>query len=570
MAEGSSPSVPESLPGGLMSAFHLPEGGPLTAHRTPVASGKGIVTSAHYSASMAGIQMLLKGGNAVDAVVAAAAALNVVEPYMSGMGGVGLLLLSRKFGKDRRVMNFTGRAPEKAVPGAFTLESRGEGVRSPLVPGCSGGWLGLHEEYGSLSLQDVLHPAIELAVNGFEVSDLMSKFFVVNHGKLNKYLESKNVFMRNGCLPLAGEILRQPALAVSLEQIANKGLDVFYRGEIAAEVCKFMELEGGLIDQHDLDTYSPMWEAPIEIDYRDYRVVTTGPNSVGFQILETLNILEGIDVAGLGHNSTEYIHTISEAIKLAVTDRIAYGGDPGHVQIPVTGLLSKEYAFQQRFRISKANPSVVMGERHNDSPPAQSLMPGSAAIYAQGETTHLAAADLEGTVVTLTQTIGSAFGSGVVAGSTGFLLNNLIDWMDIDSSSTSRFLVGPRRRPATNMSPVQVFKGGKFLLSIGTPGSFGIAQTTVQMLLNILEFGMNIQEAIEAPRFRVMEGLTMNIESRVSSDTISGLAEKGHDVKLSGEWSMGVGGGHGIYLNQETGMMVGGADPRRGGYALGL
>lgn len=552
-----------------MSTPHHPEDGPMTAHRTPVTSRKGVVATANYGSSMAGLRMLLKGGNAVDAAVAAAAALNVVEPYMSGMGGVGLLVLSRGFGQERRVLNFTGRTPGAAVPEAFTVESRAEGVRAPLVPGNPAGWLTLHQEYGSLGLQEVLAPATELAAEGTVLSELNSRFFAVNREKLGRYPTSRDAFIHNGSPPVDGEVLRQPALAGSFERVARGGLDAFYRGEIAEEVARFMKAEDGLIDQDDLGTYEPRWDTPIGIDYRDYHVVTTGPNSVGFQILETLNMLEGFDLAGMGHNSADYIHLLTEAIKLAATDRIAYGGDPDYLEIPLDGLLSKEYAGEQRGRIDHRQASVVMGERHNDNPPPKAIVAGNAAIYTRGETTHMAAADSDGTVVTLTQTIGGAFGSGVVAGSTGILMNNLIDWMEIDPASTSRFLVAPRRRPATNMSPVQVFKDGVRLLSIGTPGSFGITQTTMQMLLNVLEFGMNVQEAIEAPRFRVMDGVTVNMESRVPEDTVAELAARGHDVQLYGEWSMGVGGGHGISFDPDTGVMAGGADPRRGGYALG-
>ena len=553
-----------------MHPLLLPEGGPLTAHRPVVMSRKGVVATAHYAASMAGLRMLLGGGNAVDAAVAAAAALNVVEPFMSGLGGVGLLVLSRGYGKESRVLNFTGRTPTSAVPEAFTLETRGEGVRAALVPGTPAGWLTLHEAYGSLARQDVLAPAIELATEGALVSGFASRFFAANHEKLDKYPTSRDVFISDGRPLKSGEVLLQPALAASFQRLAKDGQDAFYRGEIGEELARFIRDEDGLMDREDLESYEPRWEAPIETSYRDYRVVTTAPNSVGFQILETLNILEGFDLADMGHNSTGYVHLLTEAIKLAVSDRIAYGGDPDYLDVPIEGLLSKEYARERRGRINHRAASVVMGERHTDSPPAEAIVAGTAGIYSQGETTHMAAADADRTVVTLTQTIGGAFGGGVVAGSTGILMNSLIDWMDIDPASTSRFLVAPRRRPATNMSPVQVFKNGKIVLSVGTPGSYGITQTTVQMLLNFLEFGMSVQETIEAPRFRVMDGVSLKMESRIPADVVEELATRGHDVELAGDWWTGVGGGHAIAFNPETGVMMGGADPRRDGYALGV
>ncbi|MQF68854.1 gamma-glutamyltransferase [SAR202 cluster bacterium AD-804-J14_MRT_500m] len=553
-----------------LSKSSLPQGGVLRAHRPVVKSRKGMVACAHYAASMAGAQMFFKGGNAVDAVIAAAAALNVVEPYMSGLGGVGFLVISRNYGEYREVLNFSGVVPQKAVPAAFTPGSHSVGVRCPIVPGNPAGWLAVLQAYGTLQGSDVLGPAIDLAEDGYVVSELDGRFFEVNFEKLSKFDSSRRAFGKGERPVSESEILVQKNLASTFRSLASQGVGGFYTGEVATEIDRFMRASDGLITESDLESYHPKWQEPIASTYKGYEIVTTGPNSNAFQILQTLNILEESGVDGLEHNSAEYIHLVSEAIKLAVTDRIIYGGDPDFVDVPVTGLISKDYALSQKKRIDRNSASVVMGERFTSDPSSGSLQAGSPTGFKSGETTHLSAADGQGTVVTITQTLGSAFGSGVVAGSTGVLLNNLIDLMDIDPKSDSRLLLAPGKRPGSNMAPVQVFKDGKFVLSIGTPGSYGIPQTTAQMLLNVLEFGMNVQEAIEAPRFRVMGGVRINMEDRISTKVRESLESRGHDVNTLGEWTTEVGGGHAIALDPDTGVLMGGADPRRDGYALGV
>ena len=352
----------------------------------------------------------------------------------------------------------------------------------------------------------MLAPTIELAEKGIVISQSDSRYYEVSAERLAQFPTSKAAYMPNGGPLQPGDILKQPDLARSFRILAEEGLDGFYRGSIAQEMDRFMKETDGLIEAEDLEAYQPDWETPISTTYKGYEVVTTGPNSNAFQVLETLNILEEFDLRGLGHNSGDYIHLVSEAIKIAVPDRIAYGGDPKHLDVPVAGLLTKEYAKERRSHINHEKASTVIGERYTANPPSDAITAGAPSVYTSGETTHFSAADSDGTVATITQTLGAGFGCGVVAGSTGFLLNNNIDLMDITAGSDSRLLVKPGKRPGSNMAPIQVFKDGRFILSIGTPGSYGIPQTTTQMILNVLEFGMNVQEAIEAPRFRVMTG----------------------------------------------------------------
>jgi gamma-glutamyltranspeptidase/glutathione hydrolase len=288
------------------------------------------------------------------------------------------------------------------------------------------------------------------------------------------------------------------------------------------------------------------------------------PPFSAFQMLETLNILEGYDLRAWGHNSVDYLHHLIEAIKLSSADRLAYayGG-----QTPIKGLLSRAYAAAQRARIDPKRAAVSEGERH-DAKLAGQIIEGYPAKFENEQTTHFACADGEGTVVSVTQTLGVPFGSGFAIPGTGIVLNNILKWSDLDPQSPN--LLKPGRKAGTMMSPTQVFLDGAFVLSVGTPGSYGILQTQPQMLLNALEFDMNVQEAIEAPRIRVYRDRLLDAESRISEEVRAGLAARGHQVNVLDDWSWVVGGGQGIARDRESGALMAGADPRRDGYALAI
>jgi gamma-glutamyltranspeptidase/glutathione hydrolase len=282
-------------------------------------------------------------------------------------------------------------------------------------------------------------------------------------------------------------------------------------------------------------------------------------------MLETLNILEGYDLAGWGHNSPEYLHHLIEAIKLGSADRLAYAYSG---EAPIKGLVSKAYAASQRGRIDPVRAAVSEGERHSRERLAGQIGEGHPAQFVNEQTTHFACADAEGTVVSVTQTLGVAFGSGFVVPGTGLLLNNILKWSDRDPASPN--VLRPGRKAGTMMSPTQVFRDGAFALSIGTPGSYGILQTQPQMLLNVLEFGLNVQEAIEAPRVRVYRDRLVDAESRIAEDTRAALERREHRINVIEDWSWVVGGGQGIARDPESGALMAGADPRRDGYALAI
>ncbi len=534
------------------------------AHRPVVMGTRGVVTSAHPLASMAGIRMLLDGGNAVDAAVAVGAALNVVEPFMSGAGGIGLMLISRARTGERHVLDFIGRAPAAADPSRATEDELAGGPRSCATPGNLGGWLAALGRFGTMPAARVLEPAIDLAAQGVPLTWMNTQFFERARETLARSSEAQRLYLGNGS-PRPGQVVTYKELATTLRQVAEGGAEVFYRGPIARAIARAVTEAGGWLSEADLAAFSPEWREPLTIGYRGREISSVPPPFSAFQMLETLNILEGHDVAAWGHNSVEYLHHLIEAVKLASADRLAYAYSP---DVPIRGLVSKAYAASQRARIDPARAGVSEGERHSrERLPAQ-LAEGHPARFADEQTTHFACADAGGTVVSVTQTLGVPFGSGFAVPGTGLVLNNILKWMDRDPASPN--VLRPGKKAGTMMSPTQVFAGGAFALSIGTPGSYGILQTTAQMLLNVVEFGLNVQEAIEAPRVRVYRDRLVDAEGRVDAGVRAGLAGRGHEINVIEDWSWIVGGGQGIGRDAESGALMGGADPRRDGYALAI
>ena len=534
------------------------------AYRPTVMGTRGAVASAHPLASMSGIRMLLEGGNAVDAAVAVASTLNVVEPFMSGAAGIGLMLISRARNRERHVLDFIGPAPRGADPARCTETELAGGPKSCATPGNLGGWLTGLERFGSMPRQKVLAPAIDLAENGVPLTFANVKFFEQSRAQLARSAEAERLFLGNGG-PRPGKVVTYKELAATLRQVAEGGLEAFYRGPIARTITRAVQEAGGWLAMEDLAAFKPEWREPLAIPYRGREVCSLPPPFSAFQMLETLNILEGFDLAGWGHNSPDYLHHLIEAIKLGSADRLAYAysGTP-----PIAGLVSKAYAASQRARIDPARAAVSEGERHDRERLAGQIGEGHPAQFVNEQTTHFACADAEGTVVSVTQTLGMAFGSGFAVPGTGLVLNNILKWSDRDPESPN--VLKPGRKSGTMMSPTQVFQDGAFVLSIGTPGSYGILQTQPQMMLNFLEFGLNLQEAIEAPRIRVYRDRLLDAESRISEATRAELGRRGHQVNVIDDWSWVVGGGQGIARDPESGALMAGADPRRDGYALAI
>ncbi len=533
-----------------------------SAYRPVVMGTRGVVTSAHPLASMAGVRALLAGGNAVDAAVAVAAALNVVEPFMSGAGGIGLMLISR--GRERHVLDFIGSAPRAADAARCTDDELVGGPKACATPGNLGGWLAALERFGSMDRGAVLAPAIEMAERGVPLTWKNVDFFEAARATLGRSAEAQRLYLLHGG-PRAGAVVTYKDLARTLRQVAEGGAEAFYRGPVARAIARAVGEAGGWLDEADLAAFSPEWREPATVRYREYDVDSMPPPFSAFQMLETLNILEGLDLRAWGRDSVEYLHHLIEAIKLGTADRLAFAYAP---DVPIEGLLSKAYAAAQRARIDPARAGRSEGERFNRVRLPDEIREGHPAKFQDEHTTHFACADAAGTVVSVTQTLGVPFGSGFAVPGTGLVLNNILKWMDRDPDSPN--LVRPGRKAGTMMSPTQVFRDGAFVVSIGTPGSYGILQTTPQMLLNLLEFGLNVQEAIEAPRLRVYRDRLVDVESRVPAETRAALEGRGHQVHPIDDWSWIVGGGQGIVRDPESGALMAGADPRRDGYALAV
>jgi gamma-glutamyltranspeptidase/glutathione hydrolase len=515
----------------------------ITRTRTVVAGRHGAVASAHPLASQAGLDVLRGGGNAVDASVAMAAALNVLEPYMSGVGGAGLLLLHLASGKTR-VLNFSGNTPAAATPERFTPEMKASGPCAALIPGNVAGWLEALRQHGTRSAADVFEPAIRLAREGFPLHPLNVRLIAEFLPKLSA--DGQRIY---GGGPLRiGAMLRQPELATSLAAIGQHGADYFYRGPLARTMAEFVASQGGLLTFDDLAGYQPEWQEPAQAPYRDLTIKTTPPNSEGFQILQTLRLLEGDDLQALGHNSAAYIHVLSEAMKLATADRIRWGGDPKFHAVPLERLLADDYIAHRRQAIDRHRASRSEGERWRGPAADGVLRPGTF----EGLTTHLTAVDSQGNVASITQSLGDAFGCRVFVPGTGIALNNLLFWTEIDPACPTPNRMAPGKRWSCPMAPVHVFRGGSCWFSIATPGSYGILQTTVQMLLNVVEFAADPQLAVEAPRFRVHEDTRMQIEDRIPGAVREELTRRGHALEPIGDYSMLVGGGQAVMIDPES------------------
>jgi gamma-glutamyltranspeptidase/glutathione hydrolase len=513
---------------------------------------------------MAGIEVLLQGGSAIDAALATSFALHVVEPYMSGPGGVATLLVFHR-GRREAVVS-AGRMPAAADPARVTAEDLKAGPRSIGVPGLVAATVGLHERHGTMPRATAMAPAIRLAEDGFPLTVKNVEFFRKARPQLTHSAEAERTFLVGGEVPPAGTVLVQKDLGGTLRQIAEGGVEAFYRGPIARAIARTMEAQGGWITEADLAAYRPTWGTSLAVGFRGYEVTVPPPPTNALQAVQTLQLLEGFDLRGMGHNSVDYLHHFLEAAKIASADRV--GLDVLRPDAPIAGLISPRYAAHRRALIDPRRAAVSGGERWSAERLADEILPGHPADFAKEHTTHFAVADGHGTVVTVTQTLGSPFGSGVMVPGTGMLLNNLLMWADLAPDSPAALRGGAPMQ--TRMAPTQVFRDGAFVLSIGTPGSYGILQTTPQMLLNVVEFGMTVQEAIEAPRVRAYRDRLVDVEGRVPAAVREGLAARGHQVNVLEDWSWVVGGGQGIRRDPESGALQGGADPRRDGYALAI
>jgi gamma-glutamyltranspeptidase/glutathione hydrolase len=519
--------------------------------RSPVLAMNGLAATSQPLASVAALRVLQDGGNAVDAAISAAAVLNVVEPMSTGIGGdMFALVYMQKDGKPVG-LNGSGWSGSKASVDFFSSRRLMAvpvfGMHSVTVPGAVAGWFKLHDRYGTLPMSRILAPAIGYAELGFPVSDIISAQWQRAEEKLRATPEAARDFLLDGRAPRHGDIVKLPRLARTLKQIADAGRNAFYKGEIAQRIVEFSNKHDGMLTPADFADFDAQWIEPVSTNYHGYDVYELGAQTQGITALEMLNILEGFDLKRLDHNSAEYLHLMIEAKKLAFADRNAYIADPDKVRVPVARLISKEYAAQRRKLISRtsAMPNARPGLREN------------------GDTVYLTVVDGNRNAVSFINSLFEGFGSGLVAGDTGIVLHNRGALFEIDPKHPNS--VAPRKRPFHTLIPGMVLKDTKPFFSFGVMGGDNQPQGHVQVLINLIDFGMDAQQAGEAPRFRHAGGQVL-LESAFNSSTRQELSRMGHHVASAVDaW----GGYQGILIDPKTDALIGGSDPRKDGLAIG-
>ena len=529
-----------------------------TQGRSMVISRRGVVSAENPLAAQAGASVLAHGGNAVDAAIATNAVMGVVEPMMNGIGGdLFAIVYDAKSGKLYG-LNASGWAP--AGLSVEFLKSKGiakmpqKGIQSVTVPGAVDGWAKLIARFGTKKFAELLAPAIYYSREGFPVPEWDAAYWADEVDLLKQDKNAAATYLSGGHAPRMGEVFRNPDLARSLEAIASGGRDAYYRGESAKSIVALSGRLGGTTTLEDLADYSSEWVEPISTTYHGWTVYEIPPNGQGIAALEMLNIMEQFSLGQFGHNSTDALHAMIEAKKLAYADMYRYVADPKFSQVPVQGMLSKEYAARRAKLVdmAKANCDVLPGE-----PP----------LATGGDTTYLTVTDSDGNMVSLIQSNYSGFGSGLVADGTGFALQNRGGLFSLDPNSPNK-LAG-HKRPLHTIIP-GFMSNGQERIAFGIMGGFNQAQAHAQFVSNVVDFGMNIQEALEAARFSkyTFAGCDVYLEDRVPLAVRDGLAARGHKIDLHGAYSAVMGGGQAVQRDISSGVNYGASDPRKDGEAI--
>lgn len=527
------------------------------AQRSVAMGPQGMVASSQHLATLSGYKALLKGGNALDAAVAMVSTLNVVEPHSVGIGGDAFALIYLARQNKIIGMNASGRAPYKADLAYFherKIKAMPErGILATTVPGALHGWARAVERYGSLKLGDLFEDAIYYAENGFPVTEVISGEWKKAEDILLAHRSASKSYLIDGKAPKPGQVFKNKHLAQTYRKIAREGIDTFYEGKICKAIVDFSHQNDGLFSFEDFKAHTTSWVEPTSTDYRGYTIYELPPNGQGITALEMLNILEGYDIASLGHNSPDYLHLLIEAKKIAFSDRDYFITDPEFENVPVGRLLSKEYAKEWREKIDYHKAMV---------PPAPySNTRGS-------DTVFVTAVDEDRNAVSLISSIYMSFGSGMVVDGTGIVLQNRGHSFSLDPHHPNR--LEPHKRPMHTIIPAMVFKDGRFLMSFGVMGGDMQPQGHAQFLINLIDFKMNLQEAVDAPRIRHIQGKEVFLEEGISSKAASALKERGHDIIDAPPSVNQFGGGQAIYLNRAQNVLFGASDRRKDGCAIGF
>jgi gamma-glutamyltranspeptidase/glutathione hydrolase len=533
------------------------------ATRSEVIAQNGMAATSHPLATQVAIDILKKGGSAVDAAIAANACLGLMEPVSNGIGGDLFAIVWDADDKKLHGLNASGRSPRSLTLDHF-LENGYQSIPyyGPLpvsVPGCVDGWFELHDKFGKMPMKDILKPTIDYARNGFPMAELIAYYLKRSAPRYVKYPGFKEVFMPNGRTPSKGEVFRNPMLANTLQMIADGGRDAFYKGDIARTIAAYMNEQGGFLSYDDLSSHQSEWVEPVSTNYRGYDVWELPPNGQGIAALQILNILELYDVKSMGFGSEEYMHVLVEAKKLAFEDRAMYYADPAFNQLPVDRLISKEYAAERA--------KLIKPDRAGRSYPAGKLR--------NGDTIYLTVADKDGNMVSLIQSNYLGIGSGMTPTGLGFVLQDRGNLFSLEKGHMNVY--EPGKRPFHTIIPAFVTKDGKPFLSFGVMGGSMQPQGHAQVLVNIIDFGMNIQEAGDAPRInhagssqptggQMTNGGRVQVESGFDYEVLRELEKKGHNVIVS----VGPFGGYqAIMWDDKNKVYYGASESRKDGMAIG-
>ena len=534
--------------------------------RSVVIANNGIVATSQPLAAQVGLDVLKSGGNAADAAIAANAVIGLTEPMSCGIGGDLFVIYWDAKSRKLHGLNASGRSPYGLNRGVFAEKGLSHiPATGPLawsVPGCVDGWAELNKRFGTQKLSQLLEPAITYAEGGFPVSEIIGRGWRGAERSLSRWPDSAKTYLPAGRAPQIGEIYKNPYLAQSYRLIAEEGRAAFYRGTIARQIVAFSEQNGGYFSVKDFEDHHSDWIEPVSTKYRGYDVWELPPNGQGIAALQILNLLEPYDIRSMGHNSPEFAHLFVEAKKLAFADRAKFYADPAFERLPTAELISKPYAAKRRTLI--------------DSQRAATNVPAGAPILQHGDTIYLTIIDKDHNCCSLIQSNYFGFGSQVVAGDTGFALQNRGALFSLEADHLNR--LEPHKRPFHTIIPAFATKEGKPWLSFGVMGGDMQPQGHVQVLINMIDFGMNVQEAGDAARIRHLgsqqptsvpmdpDGGQVQVESGVSQQTIDALRAKGHQV----ERAVGSFGGYqAIMIDQKHGTLHGGTDPRKDGAAVG-
>jgi len=534
-------------------------------NRPDVRGMQGAVSSDHPLATQAGLRVLHEGGNATDAIIAMAGVLAVVRPHMNGIGGDAFGIFYDGETKEVTALNASGRAGEVATPEFFKAAGvnriPGSGPLSVSVPGAVAGWVDAHARYGTKNFQSLLEPAVNYARYGFPVSTRLAMDFEEQGGSLNE--AGKALYLPGGSPPVVGSLLINKKLADSLETVAREGKTGYYNGAIGEQLAAFITEQGGHLRENDFSSHTSTWVEPLRGNYLDYTFLVMPPNTQGMTQLALMEMSKHHSLESMGHNSAEYLHTLIELKKLAFADRDRWVADPEHADVPVAELLDEQY-LRERSDLVNSNQAAESAEPGFSNPDFSNFDKDRDDT---GDTVYLTAVDQWGNAVSWIQSNFAGFGSGLLESQTGILLHNRGALFSLDTGHPNE--VAPGKRPYHTLSPLMaLYPDGGFALTMGTPGGDSQTQSLLQIAHNMMLFGMTPQQAIEAPRFRSLRGVSVAIEDRVKHEVLIELDSLGHSVQVIPGWTATFGGAQMIFYDPHTKVLTAAADPRREAYSL--